>query len=271
MKLTCPACHTIFHLESAMEEAAGREFTAFVCGLGELARPLVAYLGLFRPPSRALAYDRMLRLAREAVELTPDSMRLAAALSETVEALRQKRDAGTVQPLKNHNYLKRVLENTCPGPPAITAATSAAEAGFNPTLRKGGGEAGGISKTARAMTMLEEWAGGDWLRQGIAAGLAACLAQNLRSQPASEIITRTADTWRLALNSRLTIEEIDRPRLVRAFELLLPTLEEWPVPRRLVDLLPERPQRRKLPLPEISEEQRGENLERLNQLLEKWS
>jgi hypothetical protein len=30
------------HLEAAMEEAAGREFTAFLAGHGELARPLVS-------------------------------------------------------------------------------------------------------------------------------------------------------------------------------------------------------------------------------------
>jgi hypothetical protein len=111
MKLTCPSCHTIFHLEAAMEEAAGREFTAFIADLGQLARPMVAYLGLFRPVSRALAYERMLRLAREVVELSSDNVQLATALSETVEAIRKKRAEGKNQPLKNHNYLKQVLGN----------------------------------------------------------------------------------------------------------------------------------------------------------------
>jgi len=112
MKLTCPSCHTIFHLEAAMEEAAGREFTAFVAELGPLARPLVAYLGLFRPATRALAYERMLRLAREVVELSSDNVQLSTALSETVEAIRRKRAEGKNQPLKNHNYLKQVIDST---------------------------------------------------------------------------------------------------------------------------------------------------------------
>ncbi|MFH1027798.1 MAG: hypothetical protein V1791_07340 [Pseudomonadota bacterium] len=111
MKVTCTSCHTIMHLESALEEAAGREFTAFISGLGEVTRPLVAYLGLFRPPTRALAYERMLRMASEVLELSSDNQLLARALSDTVEAIRIKRDEGDIRPLKNHNYLKQVLGN----------------------------------------------------------------------------------------------------------------------------------------------------------------
>jgi len=151
MKLTCPSCHTIFHLEAAMEEAAGREFTAFVCGLGELARPLVAYLGLFRPASRALGYERMLRLAREALELSIDNVQLARALSETVEALRQKRDEGDVRPLKNHNYLKRVLENQPPSIPPYQGGSDVMDSSPDK------GRLGGVSKTARAIGRLENW------------------------------------------------------------------------------------------------------------------
>jgi hypothetical protein len=162
MKLTCPSCHTIFHLEAAMEEAAGREFTAFVCGLGELARPLVAYLGLFRPASRALGYERMLRLARETLELSKDTLQLATALSETVEALRQKRDEGDVRPLKNHNYLKRVLENQPPSIPPYQGGSAmdsspchggSGVTGFSPDKER----LGGVSKTARAIGRLENW------------------------------------------------------------------------------------------------------------------
>jgi len=145
MKITCTSCHTIMHLEAAMEEAAGREFAAYVCGLGEVARPLVAYLGLFRPATRALAYERMIRLAREVVELSVDSYQLAAALSETVEALRQKRDEGDVRPLKNHRYLAKVLGNTSP---ALTGSPSLSRRG------PGGGEEPS-SKTARAIGRLQ--------------------------------------------------------------------------------------------------------------------
>jgi len=145
MKITCTSCHTIMHLEAAMEETAGREFTAFLAGLGELARPLVAYLGLFRPATRALAYERMLRLAREVVELSNDNTRLAAALSETVESLRQKRDAGDVRPLKGHNYLKRVLENT-----RFEERGSRNEESQLPQVHR-------QSRRAQGITALEEW------------------------------------------------------------------------------------------------------------------
>jgi hypothetical protein len=151
MKLTCPCCHTIFHLEAAMEEAAGREFAAFLAELGPLARPMVVYLGLFRPATRALAYERMLRLAREVMELSSDNAQLAAALSETVEALRQKRDAGDVRPLKGHNYLKRVLENQPPSIPPYQGGSDVMDS--SPDT----GRPGGVSKTARAIGRLENW------------------------------------------------------------------------------------------------------------------
>lgn len=144
MKLTCPTCHTIFHLEAAMEEAAGREFAAYIVNLGEFARPLVAYLGMFRPASRALAYERMLRMAREVMALSQDAGQLAKALSETVESLRQKRDEGDIRPLKNHNYLKRVLENTPNVGTALAPAAMQNVQGSAPT-----------SKTARAIGRLQ--------------------------------------------------------------------------------------------------------------------
>lgn len=74
---------------------------------GELSRPLVTYLGLFRPPKRDLANDRALKLCQEVIELTDDQNRLAAALAQTVEMIRAKGGG----PLKNHNYLKRVIES----------------------------------------------------------------------------------------------------------------------------------------------------------------
>lgn len=116
MRLRCPVCHAEAALEAWAEDEAAREMMALLAGLdAELGRPLVAYLGLFRSASRALSWDRALRLAREVLALCPDSARLAAALVVTVEQLRAKRDAGDVRPLTNHNYLKRVLEGVPEG------------------------------------------------------------------------------------------------------------------------------------------------------------
>ena len=104
----CPVCHSQISLEAVCQDEAGRELLGILANLpGEASRALVQYLGLFRPEKRDLSNDRALRLAREALALAPDCLRLSAAMSETVEAIRAK--SGAV-PMKNHNYLRRVLE-----------------------------------------------------------------------------------------------------------------------------------------------------------------
>ena len=143
MRLTrCPICHGRISLEALVQDEAGRELLALVARLDtQTGAALVSYLGLFRSASRDLANERALKLARETLALVgrdaggraasgtkadacmdaggraasgtkaevaaPDTARLAIALSETVEALRGK----PRQPLKNHNYLKKVFES----------------------------------------------------------------------------------------------------------------------------------------------------------------
>ena len=104
----CPVCHSQISLEAVCQDEAGRELLGILANLpGEASRALVQYLGLFRPEKRDLSNDRALRLAREVLALCADSLRLSAAMAETVEAIRAK--SGAV-PMKNHNYLRRVLE-----------------------------------------------------------------------------------------------------------------------------------------------------------------
>ncbi|WP_342596336.1 hypothetical protein AAGT95_09565 [Salinicola lusitanus] len=109
----CPACHTQFTLEQMVEDESLRELMGILSDLPrDVSRPLVAYLGLFRGKSRSTAYERQLRLARETLALASDTSLVGAALSDTVEAIRAKRDSGEdTRPLKNHNYLKRVVES----------------------------------------------------------------------------------------------------------------------------------------------------------------
>ena len=96
-----------------MQDEAGRELMALVAKLDtQTGAALVSYLGLFRSASRDLANERALKLASETLALMPrldtlDTAQLPIALSETVEVLRGKQPR---QPLKNHNYLKKVLE-----------------------------------------------------------------------------------------------------------------------------------------------------------------
>lgn len=104
----CPVCHSHIQLEAVVQDEAMSKLAGMLASMdGELSRPLVTYLGLFRPPKRDLANDRALKLCQEVIELTDDQNRLAAALVQTVEMIRSKGGG----PLKNHNYLKRVLEN----------------------------------------------------------------------------------------------------------------------------------------------------------------
>jgi hypothetical protein len=114
MRLRCPCCHAEADLQAWAEADGARELYALLHGLdATTGRPLVAYLGLFRAPQRALSWERALRLAREALALEGDAARLGAALSLTVEHLRNKRQALSereARPLSGHNYLRRVLE-----------------------------------------------------------------------------------------------------------------------------------------------------------------
>lgn len=122
MQLTCPCCYTRFGIEAALQADAGRDLMALLAGMdAALARPLFAYLGLFRAAKTQLSWDRALRLAREVLALA-DGQVLAAALAETVTAMDEKRAQGAWKPLGNHNYLKRVIESTTARLEALPAA-----------------------------------------------------------------------------------------------------------------------------------------------------
>jgi hypothetical protein len=91
MRLRCPCCHAEFNPESALEDAAAREMMGLLADLPrEVSRPLAAYLGLWRSKSRALAWERALRVAQEALSMSHNHQQLGKALSETVESLRKK-------------------------------------------------------------------------------------------------------------------------------------------------------------------------------------
>ncbi|CAM5521754.1 hypothetical protein [Eoetvoesiella caeni] len=113
MDIRCPCCHVTFALEQVVEDEALRELMGIIAELPrEVSRPLVSYVGLFRGKTRATAYERQLRLAREVLAMHTDTLLVGVALSETVEAIRIKRETGEdSRPLKNHNYLKRVVES----------------------------------------------------------------------------------------------------------------------------------------------------------------
>lgn len=121
MKLgRCPVCHSHIQLEALIQDDAGSELLGVLAGLGRpLARPLVQYLGLFRPEKSDLSNARALKLAQETLTIAERDS-LTAALQDTVRSLHEKRQRGQNKPLKNHNYLKQVLASVAPnaGKPA---------------------------------------------------------------------------------------------------------------------------------------------------------
>ncbi|PMS49930.1 hypothetical protein [Vibrio parahaemolyticus] len=113
MKLTrCPVCHTNLHLDALIQDQAGKELLADVSNLPDfVARPLLAYLSLFRPAKSDLSLSRTLRLMREVTDEYRADHLLASALIECVQKLREKRQLhNDTKPLANHNYLKQVYK-----------------------------------------------------------------------------------------------------------------------------------------------------------------
>lgn len=143
MRLRCPICHAESSIEAHAENISAKEFMVMLDDLPrEVARPLLAYLGLWRSASRALSWERALRIADEVLRIEPDLERLGAALSATVESLREKRSTGRDgRALNSHGYLQRVIESG----PAAGRKAQASEAG-----------PAASSRTAQALAALQE-------------------------------------------------------------------------------------------------------------------
>lgn len=114
MKLTrCPICHNEINLEALMEDDSGRELLMLVSNLSYgCAKPMIAYIGLFRTQKSNLSNSRAVNLINEVLQLFQPSRHLAHALRETVNNIHAKRLTSDYKPFKNHNYLKSVYEST---------------------------------------------------------------------------------------------------------------------------------------------------------------
>lgn len=230
MKLRCPVCHSSNSLESYGEDAAARECMVALFESGPMAWPLVSYLGLFRPSKRDLAWSRTLRLAREvlAIDCPPEVM--SAALTETVEALRRKRDRGEVRPLKDHAYLMSVVGSVATRAEDIPKTICS---GSTPRLAASG------KKTTHDDT-LADWAGSDAMRTEVAYGLLALLARRLGNPPPADTVDRTASLWLRELEKAGVLPH-ETDRVHRAFSGLLSHVRDWwPGPEKLTAELPRR-------------------------------
>lgn len=239
MNLTCPCCHATVSLELMAQDEAARDLLALRGQAGALWPHLVAYLGLFRSAKRSLAWSRAFRLAQEVLALDADPGRLAVALAETVEGIRAKRDAGDVRPLTKHNYLLRVLE----GLPADAQMLPALAGGVQrPSTR--------ASALDLAAASLQQWAGSDWLAQEISQGLLALYARRLTKAPPANELLPTAGLWLAEHARRFDVQEVDQYRVKSGFKSLLSAIPSggwWPAPNDLLQHVPRRPDRQRLP------------------------
>lgn len=105
------------------------------------------------------------------------------------------------------------------------------------------------------------------VKEEIMFGLQKLLALQLERAPALETLDKTGLVWMEAIGHNRCLTDEDAPRFREAFVLLAARCKSWPSPVALLEVLPERPPLPALPEPEISPEQRAENLAFLDDLL----
>ena len=105
------------------------------------------------------------------------------------------------------------------------------------------------------------------VKEEIMFGLQKLLALQLDRSPALETLDKTGLVWIEAIGHNRSLGDDDAPRFREAFVRLAARCKSWPSPAALLEVLPERPPLPALPQPEITPEQRAENLAFLDGLL----
>lgn len=105
------------------------------------------------------------------------------------------------------------------------------------------------------------------VKEEIMFGLQKLLALQLERSPALETLAKTGLVWIEAIGYERCFADEDAPRFREAFVRLAARCKSWPSPVALLEVLPDRPPLPALPEPEISPEQRAENLAFLDDLL----
>lgn len=109
----------------------------------------------------------------------------------------------------------------------------------------------------------------DWFYQAVSGGLQALIVLHLPGAPGHETVAYTEEVWVEALWSANIAwsADLDVSRLHEAFLRLVRQVERWPAPRTLLELLPERPQPRRLAAPRITPAEAAAGRARLAELL----
>ena len=105
------------------------------------------------------------------------------------------------------------------------------------------------------------------VKEEIVFGLQKLLTLQLERSPAAEMLKEVGLVWIEAIGYERCFVDEDAPRFREAFVRLAARCKSWPSPVALLEVLPDRPPLPALPEPEISPEQRAENLAFLDYLL----
>ncbi len=125
MKTRCPACGATTSLDALLGHGdASKAFVASLALVGDLAQPLVKYLGMFRSQNRDLTFERTAKLIGEIAEdINAQQIKRGhhsypapkAAWIWAINTMLERRDQGKLQlPLKNHGYLYEVISSFKP-------------------------------------------------------------------------------------------------------------------------------------------------------------
>ncbi|WP_445157384.1 hypothetical protein [Halomonas sp. E14] len=109
----------------------------------------------------------------------------------------------------------------------------------------------------------------DWFYRSVSGGLGMLLVLHLPGAPGHETIEYTEGVWVEVLWSANIgwDEALDAPRLHQGFLRLARQADRWPAPRTLLEMLPQRPERKRLPKPQMSRAERERNRQRLAEMM----
>ena len=243
MKVKCPSCGASLSLDVLIAHDEARTALVALSGISdELVRGCLKYLTLFRPSEKDLTFARVAKLVGEiapmirAAEISRNRRIYPAPREAWIWAFNrclEARDAGKLKPpLTSHGYL---LENITFWSPEKTAGMEVAVSGT--TVQA----IGQNSKLRQGVNALNQWAGGDWIKQELAAGLSVLATLNMNGRPAATDLPAIAELWYQQIIGRdeQYVEAFDRVRFQTAFKVFLAS-KEWPNASDLIRSLPMR-------------------------------
>lgn len=243
MKVKCPSCGASMSLDVLIAHDEARDALVALSGISdELVKACLKYLTLFRPAERDLTFARVAKLVGEIApmirggEISRNRQTYPAPREAWIWAFNrclEARDAGKLKPpLTSHGYL---LENITFWSPEKTAGMEVAVSG---TAVQAIGQ---NSKLRQGVNALNQWAGGDWIKQELAAGLSVLATLNMNGRPAATDLPAIAELWYQQIIGRdeQYVEAFDRVRFQTAFKVFLAS-KEWPNASDLIRSLPMR-------------------------------